>query len=213
MKRFLIVLFVISLLPLTGFTQPSQGSIAIGGNFNLQFRTIKNTANNNTVEGPKYSYFNLTPSVEYFLTQNISVGLGLGYAFSKVSDIPPNFNEEIKSSMINIVPFSRIYIEMGEKVNVFGQASLGIGFGKQKDETTVGNLTTTNKTDYFEFELGIRPGFQYSLSSKLAIEATFGFIGYQSSSSEMNNVENTDNSFQLNLSSSTLTFGIKYFLK
>jgi opacity protein-like surface antigen len=211
MKQLLSALLLL-FVSLATWAQPSAGNISIGGTFNLQFSNIKNKTNSTSVEGPSTFTFNLSPSAEYYLAQNLSAGLGLGYTFTKTSDYPNSPNDVSKNSSFNIMPFARMYYNLGEKVNVFGQASINLGFGKTTNETTVGGITTSTFANSTYFSIGLQPGLQYFITNNLSLEATVGFLGYNINSTKSGNRTNSNSSLQLSFSSG-IGFGVKYFLK
>ncbi len=210
MKKISVVAIILIFVGFNTFAQLSQGMISVGGSLNLTLSNHKNTQNSTTVNGPSKSQFLISPSIEYFLSDRFSLGGGLSYYTSNEKDYPTDNHLSEKASIFSITPFARMYFSMGEKVSLFGQGSIGFGFGKYTSAYKYGNTITSTESKMTNFELGVRPGFQYLVSGKLALEATFGFVGFTSNKS--NNKEFTDSSFQIDFSPATLALGIRFFL-
>lgn len=216
MKKVLFLFVFIVFIGFKGIAQHSQGSISVGGTFNLQFRTDKEENNNSTETGPKYTDFTLLPSAEYFIADDLSLGLGIGYTVSREKQENYSvYNEYIHSERMFILnPYARKYWGLGDRVSIFGQASLAFGFGKNIYEYKYNNATTTYKYDASRFSLGISPGVQLMVSDRIALEAVFGFVGYTRESEDTGtNSSTSSESVIFNVNPAAIQFGIRYSLK
>jgi len=218
MKKIVFCLIAVGIFSFNSFAQFSQGSVSVGGAFNLWFQNPKTEYANQTVDGPKTTHFTLLPSVEYFLTENVSLGLGIGYDVtrSKSADLPNNVVEQInKTGTFFFDPYARMYFKVGDKFSFFGQGEISLGFGGITDETKYTNNTSVSTKNSFSTVLvGIRPGISFLVSEKVALETSFGFLGYQGTSQENGaNQKNKSSNYGLMLNSSTLNFGIRFFIK
>lgn len=217
MKKVLFPLIFICLVSFNIFAQNKQGSLAIGGTLNLDLGSQKDKNANVTTDGPKTTGFTLIPSAEYFISDKFSAGIGIGYDSYRRKDVNGN-NTTITSTGAPVIkPFVRMYFPMGEKVSIFAQGSIYLEPGKTTTKTTIANVTTSASNNDFTLRIGVTPGLSVSLSDKIALEATFGFIGYDHNSQENGpNNSTTTNHVVFAIDPATFvdnfTFGIKFFL-
>ena len=118
-----------------------------------------------------------------------------------------------KFSSFTIAPSLRYYFELDPKLFVFGELIVGIGSGKNIEETKVGTVTDTAETNFSMMGIGIIPGFYYMMTQKVGLEMKFGFLGYDSYKTVTNPTPTvtqtvTDSGFGLNLGLNTLNIGI-----
>ena len=212
MKKILFCLIVLGAFYTNTMAQ-SQGSISLGGEFFMWFENPKTVNNNQTVDGPKTTQFTLLPSFEYYVMEDLSLGLGIGYDMTRKKGVSGNITTTDKWGVFYFQPYLRKYIKLGDHLNFFGEGNVSLGFGKHVYETSAGNITNSNKYSYSSYSIGLSPGVLYHLSDKVALESTFGFLGYQGSSEETGpDTKNKTNDFGLKLNTSTITFGIRFFI-
>jgi hypothetical protein len=167
----------------------SKGDVFITGSFNVG--SSKYTANGNYKENT----FSFSPKVGYFVSENIALGLGLGFATSKVEE-----NEGDEASKVNttsIEAFGRYYATPGSKFSLFGQLSVGYA-----------------TVDYDAFKVNaygveLAPGVSYFLNDSFAMEASWGALSYASAKADVDGAENS-NEFNLGLDLSAINLGLVY---
>jgi len=198
------------------FAQLSQGSIVVGGNLSFSAGSSKTEYSNSTVDGPKTVNFSIMPNAEYFLTENFSAGIGMGYSLVKNTSKSTNTETVNKTGSFQISPFVRKYFPLGDKAFFYGQVGADFGFGKTTNESKTGNITVSSESKNQQISLGITPGFRYNVTEKIGLEAGIGFIGFNhsvnSSGSGNNKVDHISNSFQFQIAPNYLVFGIRYKL-
>jgi hypothetical protein len=217
MKKVLFPLIFICLVSTSIIAQNKQGSLAIGGTFNLDLGSEKDKNNNVTTDGPKTTGFTFIPSAEYFISDKFSAGIGIGYDSYRTKEVGVNTTTITTTGAPVIKPFARMYFSMGEKVSIFAEGSIYLEPGKSTVKTTTGNVTTSTSNNDFTLRIGITPGLSVSLSDKIALDATFGFIGYKYTNQELganNSQKNSHVVFAIDPASfvDNITFGVKFFL-
>ncbi len=213
MKKVMFSIIILGMISIKSFSQPKQGSISVGGTFSIDMGTEKNKTNNTTSDGPKTTYFALIPSVEYFIADKFSAGLGIGYSLDRSKTEAANTTTINSTGTVIVNPFARMYFSMGEKVSLFGQGEVYLGLGKKTDKVTAGNNTTTTKLKDNTIDIGIRPGVSLFLSDKISIEATFGFIGFENHNEETDaNSSTINNDVIFSVNPSYIGFGIRFFI-
>ncbi len=216
MKRIAILL-LIALGPIKAFSQISSGSLVVGGAFSLSLSKDKTEEGSNTEDGPFRTYFSLTPDVEYFLADNLSAGIGIGYALNK-SKTENSTSEVIsKNGMFTISPYLKKYFSLGDRAYFYGQALASIGFGKVTNETKFSSSTITTERNSSMFSIGVVPGFRYDISDKVGLEAGIGFLGFTQDVEKSKNgnteVRDITNTFSFRFVPNSLSLGIRYTIK
>lgn len=170
---------------------------------------------NQNNEGYDYSVKLLTvmPSVGYFVTEDVAIGLGFGYQSAKSNStnivyyvgsepIFAHYESRVNSFIIN--PMVRKYWNLGGKLYLFGQ--LDVNYSTGKSETTfTGNPTTKVSVNSLGFNL--KPGLDYFISNNLSLEATIGNLGY---SRDRRDGERANEKFNLGLNLGNINIGVKY---
>ncbi len=150
----------------------------------------------------KSDQFNVTPRVGYFITNNFVIGAQLGFASGKDT----NYNalgglDETKRTGFQAGAFARYYSTPANAFSFFGQLSAAYNATKYESGGFESKING--------FDLGVSPGISYFVSDHIALETTFGFLGYGTRKPDADGAEST-NSFDLNLDLSNVTFGIVY---
>ncbi len=216
MKR-IVILMLIAVGPLKVFSQISSGSLVVGGAFSLSLSKDKTEEGSNTEDGPSRTNFSLIPDVEYFLADNLSVGIGIGYTLNK-SKTENSISETIsKNGMFTISPYLKKYFSLGDRAYFYGQAQASLGFGKTTIETKSGSTTVTTERNSSMFSIGVIPGFRYDISDKVGLEAGIGFLGFtqdvDKSKNGNTNRRDITNTFSFRFVPNSLSLGIRYTIK
>lgn len=200
--------------------QFESGTIMLTGGINFSQssseRETKMGSNTTTTEGPVTTNFGLGVMGGYFVADNIAVGLGLGYGSFSSEDTDDGVTYETSGSLFSITPFARYYIPYTDVFSFFGELSVGIGAGSDKFSTTSGGNTTTQEASVSTLRTGIAPGFNFFVHENIALEIKYGFLGYNSFTTERdfgndNSVKDSSSNFGLNLDLTSLVFGLSVF--
>ena len=141
------------------FGQTSQGSLYVrgGSNMNMGFSKIKYDG----VEATNLN-FNFSPSVRYFVIDNLALGIGFPLSFNKIYREDGN---ESSTNSIRITP-SAVYF--------FGESNfkpfIGAEFGYQKaySKFTSGNGLNTN--DYENISFRLDAGVAYFITERIGLD-------------------------------------------
>jgi outer membrane protein len=230
MKKLILGLFVLVTLGVNA--QIESGKLIIGGSFGFGIESNKVTAPI-AVDGNKTMNFNLMPEVGFCLSENLAIGMGIGYDMSKTTSpdfftgATATYDQVSKNGLFMIKPFGRYYKSTGEKSFAFAEFALPIGMGSSKDLKMNATGTGTEdsdpfKTSYFGALIGV--GFNYFLNDKCALEAKWMMFGFESTSFKNINgsvdptTGNTVDSvskqtnFGFDADMTALTIGLKVFL-
>ncbi|MCS7027529.1 MAG: hypothetical protein NZ519_02085 [Bacteroidia bacterium] len=248
MKKCLLYLCFIALpfLAKEALTQVGQG-LFVGGALGVATQSGKSKTKNNSnnqvteTETPKFSSFSIMPRVGYFVTDNIGVGLMLGYQRNMEQTIEeltntPSFGvtttrtTTTREGIFNVGLFGRYAQQLGEgDFYIYGDLSLGIASGSSKievkDKPSNSSTVTTKEEDGPKISvtsIGIAPGILYFPTKKIGLEASLGNIfGFTATKSvdeyTISNVTYTSevrtrNLYIFDISSFSFNFGLNYYL-
>ena len=161
------------------------------------------------------------PMAGFNLSEKLILGLGVDYSGTTVTNRTDasgiTTETDRKSSLLTIAPFARYMKKVDEDFSLFGQLSIGVGFGGSTDETVAsggGSTTTVEvKNDVNTFSTTIGPGVQYAFAPHWAVTANWGALRYQSRTTKLDEegAEGyTQNEFGLALTPGAITFGLNW---
>lgn len=198
MKKIYLTLAAVAAFTFASQAQTEKGNFVIGGGVGFNTESVKDS-------DLKSTGFNIMPSAGYFVSDNIAVGLGLGYQWNKNEyDSDANVTERTNSSFA-VAPFGRWYSANGP-VRLFGQLSVPMSWGNQKV-----NDEKTAETANYGVELA--PGIAYFPTSKIGLEFKVRGLYFNSQSSDPvgDAPKTTTNSFGLDANSLAPTIGVQFY--
>lgn len=142
----------------------------------------------------KTSTFTIAPSGAYFLTDNISLGLVVGYSSSKQDPA------DEKASQFIVGPQARYYFMPKNDFSVF--LSLEAGYVSQKWEDGPAETKASG------FGAAFNPGISYFVSPHFALQAAIGEISYSTLKNDDTDVK--QDRFNLGVDLTNITFGLLY---
>ncbi|WP_281324312.1 porin family protein [Flavobacterium sp. IMCC34518] len=190
-KRFLLVALLFSVI-ITAQTE--KGTFAISGKTGLGFNstTIKYENSGNTTDGPKTSSFNISPSLSYFIIDNLSLGLDLNYktvttkqkTFFINSGVTGGYtivDEKITQNTLSIIPTATYFFSKG-KTRPYINAGMGFANMKEKsnyygslaDGQTSSNFSTSNNGLVW----GAGGGLAYFVSKAIGFDLGLAYAKY-----------------------------------
>jgi outer membrane protein len=169
----------------------SKGDVFVTGAFSLG-------STNNKNNDEKTSSFEIAPQVNYFVTENISVGLKVGFASDK-ADV--NGVDTQDDSSVSFGLAGRYYFTPASKFSLFGE--LGAEY-----VSTTDNLSTPEfKVNGFGAGLGL--GMNYFVSSNFSIEAGVAVLNFASAKADVTGAENVT-AFSFGGDWRAVSFGVNY---
>lgn len=237
MKKVLLGLIILAALGVNA--QIETGKIFVGGSLGISSSGSSNENINGATtvetEGNSRFGFNILPQAGYMLTEQIGVGLGIGYGIDKLTrpDFFDNgtdqFDQIEKTGSFIISPFARYYKNVTDKFYLYGNFAIPIRMSNNSyliwndnfDGTV--DYDGTNKSSSFGVSLGL--GADYFITDNIALEANFNLFGvnyysYKTTSTDVNGDGNVDKSSGFNFGFDTanvfntgnISIGIKVFL-
>lgn len=175
MKKILLIA-VMAVMTLTAAAQTWYA----GGNVGFWRNSTANTTE-----------FSILPEVGYNLNSNWAIGATVGYSHEYEKGLSINLG------VIN--PYARYTYFNNEKVSLFVDGGIDLGFGASK----LGGASSDTAVTY---GIGIKPGLSYHISSKFSLVAHLGFIGYQGGNDASHAADQGGIKFDTN----DLSFGFYY---
>lgn len=167
MKKVLSISVLLTVLSLSCvFAQVSSGTKMIGGGVAFTSYNEETGASSDF----KSSGFSLEPSLGYFVSENLAVGLNLGFE----SSIQDNGFSKERFSGFSVGPFARLYkFTSNDKFAFFGEAA--VLFGSQKNDPDGPGETKSSSLNF-----SISPGFAYFFNEKWVIDLKLRGISFTS---------------------------------
>ena len=209
-KIFFLSLFCASAGVSDAQTPIKAGTVQLGGSISYyqQHSEVTNAPSQN---GDSQG-FAISPSVGYFVANNLVVGINFGYSSAKTtnnnSSVP--YSIEQRNHSIAIGPFVEYYQMLTEQFGLTG--TLGINYV----HSTFNGSGNNNNTESVGkgFYTGLTPGLVFFPISKLGIGASFGGLGYNHSNSKQDgdaSTEVTSSSFSAIFGLNQLAFSGTYY--
>lgn len=222
MKKNLILIVAVLLTSTFAFAQ--SGKMFVTGT--LGYNNINNSSTyktNNvttTVDEPTSSDFNIFGQFHYMVTDNIAVGLGLGYDQSRAwYRVVNNTNLNNYSSMFHIVPSVIYFINITDNFKYAPELFLDFGFGSLTHERWDGlnNAIVNEKDDQSLFGIALMPlSFNYNFNKNIALTFSLGEISYNmykrtdDFNEPLTTIERKTNTFNIALNTG-FRVGFRYF--
>jgi hypothetical protein len=161
------MLFMSLIMTLPLIAQTEQGNLLLGGTLGA-YSTSTGTGNRKATQ----SGFSVVPRIGFFASNNLAIGIGIGYSSSKIKE---PFELDISSNVLEVNPFGRYYVDISDKFKFFGEFGINLRFGATYvDRGTIDPEPLRSRS----IEAYIRPGFVFFPSQKFGIELTISGISY-----------------------------------
>lgn len=195
MKKLLLTLSAVAVLGLAANAQTEKGKFMVGGQVGYHGSSVRDTDNKN-------NSLIINPNVGYFVADNIAIGTGIGYEWSKYEQA--NYPESTESAFV-LTPFGRMYSKNDGPVKFFGQLSVPMAWGTQKIDDTK-TATTAN------YGVELAPGIAYFPTSNIGVEFKVRGLFYNNSSvtEESTDTKVTTDMYGLNVNSLAPTVGVTF---
>lgn len=209
-SSFLLLLSIVANAQNESVDVLSKGTNFIGGSMSLDYNTSTNEADGQSSTS-KNTGFGIGPVAGKYIRENLAIGLGLGYGFSKYkNEYYDNSENESKSQYVSVNFFLRKNFKIIPNLFFYIEASSSLSFGFNK---AIDNLENESKNNSYSLGLGGSPGLQIFLSKKLSLESSLGYVGYRFTRTDYKDSDSNTNRHQLYLSGglSSVNFSLRYF--
>ena len=166
-----------------------QAQFLVSGQLGFASNKFKDQSGNSTEEST-LTTTTFIPRLGYAFG-NMVAGVDVGFT-SSVSKEPnfPSGTDEDKVSLTNVGGFLRFIKKPTDYMGIWGELQAGAGFGK----------STNNGQDdekYSSVSAGIRPGVIFFIGNHLSFEASFGRLGFNSTTVKDASAANSDDKVTL----------------
>ncbi len=168
-----------------------KGDVFISGSVNFNSTSISD------VEGSDTN-FTLSPSVGYFLSDNIAIELGLAFGSSELEG---TFGDST-SSTFGVTLGADYYFTPANKFSFVVGA--GVSYITQGSE-----VASVDQPDVNTFVIAAAPGVNYFVSESFALRASVGALSYATTKQDVDGA-NSFNRFGFNLDLSSVNIGLTY---
>ncbi len=183
----------------------AKGNVFIMGSAGFSTESTGDFSNNS---------FSFSPRVGFFVTNNIAVGLAIGFDGSKQEDIVGGgfTTTEDTRTDFSIGAFGRYYFNPASKFSVFGELGFNVLSRKDENSSSNGGITVSSETKSNGFNVAAAPGISYFVSDSFALEAKWGLLQYETTEPDAPagfTAQSTD-TFSLGLNFDALSIGLLY---
>ena len=209
MKKLSLAL---ALVATTLTAQAQKGSWYIGGNagFNSTSVTLEDK-NGNSVDDVKQTSWTIAPEVGTFLTDDLSLGLGLNFGGAK-ADARNAAKDVEKTSLFGGTLYSRYFFGSGSF-----RPFMGVNVSYNAGKETLSNISAETENKLSIFGANLNAGFAYAMSPCVTVVGSFGTLGFQNSvtENETSGAKVKENSFGLDAGTlgNRFTIGVYYTFK
>lgn len=153
--------------------QMSKGNWVVSGSTTVSFSNAssKFKYDGNSTDGPKISTFMVAPSVGYFVTDNIAVGMDL--TFISVSDKDVD-GDKTTSNTTSIMPMGTYYFK-GD-TNLVPYAGVGVGYASFSNKFTSSNFDYKTTSDGLSWKA--KGGIVYLLTPSIGLDFGLSYQGF-----------------------------------
>ncbi len=183
-KQTMKKLLVLGAVALFGAMNAQKNTILVGGN--ISYTNSKTTSNVSgfSTEG-KSDEFSFNPQVGYQFTDNITAGVKLGVASSKVTANYSGFGYsadiETKENYFQYGVFGRYTIPLNETFAVFGELDVFAANGKTTTPNTSGPVITYSESKTTGFGVLFTPNLFINFKNSFGLNFNIGGLGYTNS--------------------------------
>jgi outer membrane protein len=209
----------------TSNAQITKGSLMFGGSLgaNMTMESTNKTTGSDDVKTPGYTEWNFSPTVGYFVSDGLAVGLSLNVGSNHVytqQSTDGSKYENVMSSSLGVALFARKYKSITTNVYFHGQAAFGYSSGSYTAKNTDGPSSFKDGNKYTNTNIGINltPGLTYFVSPKWGIDFSLNnivsynmFTAKTEVAGSSNTTENTGGSFNIG-AGLTPTLGLFYYM-
>jgi hypothetical protein len=184
----------------------------------------KHEDSNGSSKGPKQSNLTILPEAGIMLSDKWAAALGIGFQSSTGTDHQSSssggddWELKDKSNMFLLYPRVKHVKRLSERLYCVPSFGFMVGFGGMSNQYVGFNdafeeEVKTDEYKEFSWDIELRPGFDYWLSDKVALMASYGRVyigGSTQTSKEDSNVKWKSSSAGIDLNLSTIQAGLIY---
>ena len=212
-------------LSFIGMAQITKGSFFVGGSLGYSTAQSEETTPQQTQpvqENTNYSWM-FRPQIGKVISNNQVAGIFLNFSKNSNEQLTGNNSTLYENDVYGGGFFYRRYYPFSQRFFLFGDAGLGVGFGKSQNLNDDGNRShISSKSNSTQIGLSLTPGLSFAATRKLFLEASLNdllTLTYSSSKGEsfdlqgnvLNTVEQKAFSAHANANGfSNLSIGIRW---
>ena len=211
MKKIFVSLAVLFACAATAFAQPAQGDFMVKGRMALDVAGNTPYQSVGSKTSDAYNLILLTPKVEYFISDMVSVGASVGYgnAWKRTKDVNANIGTSVNRdgvSLFYIGPNVNMYFKLAEKFYVSLDCFIGyVNLASRSMYKLEGNKEVGSSGANFGM-LSVAPTINYFITDGWVMTASLGNV-----SAAIGSTGRTDSStYYLGANFGTIMLGVGY---
>ncbi|MFD2721532.1 outer membrane beta-barrel protein [Hymenobacter monticola] len=212
MKHF----FTVALLAGAFSAQAQQGSLYIGGQAGFNTSNTETDGSLGTITIRKASNYSFSPELGTFLSNQLQLGVGVTVSGSR-EESPRSFGTTLisRTNRFGGTVYGRYFFGEGNFRPFLGLNVSVLPGNRTEESSGVANSTTK----YTTLDLGanLNAGFAYGLNTRWTVVGSFGTLGFQRSTSKLDDIDykttTTDFGLNVNTLGNLFTVGVYYTFK
>jgi outer membrane protein W len=145
----------------------------------------------------KDNFFVVMPQVGYFITEDIVVGLGVGY----MSDKSESGSSEITENTFMVGPFAKWFCYPTQQFSPY--------IGAHVNYMSINNDNGSTDIKEDGFEIAATLGFNYWVSNCITLKAQYAALSYQTQKADVSGAE-AQNTFSAGFNLKNISFGVGF---
>lgn len=226
MKKTILSAVLVAAAHLAQAQSIPAGTVSLGGNVGYSRATGNSSY---SINGTTYSsettssQFSFSPSVGFFVADNLALGINLGYSASRRPyTTSTGTNNQVKpdpTTTFRLGVYGQYYKMLTEQFGILG--TLGVGFQNQRDYNLNNNGNNPVILEYKSsgYYADLTPGIVFFPIPKLGLTASIGSLSFNrlnydfpsNAGTAPNGYENKSSTFGASFGLSQLLFGGTYY--
>lgn len=207
MKKTLLT--TIAMLALTSAFAQQKGDISLNGSIGYDI-TNSATKNDNLIIKQKGDRnFRFTAGADYFIIDNLSVGLDLSYDLGMNPKTIGDDTLFSKTGIFAIIPNVSYHIKLCDRLYYTPEFEIGIGFGENSEPI---NASQRIKSGFTVFSMALNPAkIEFRPIDNLGLTLSFGSVRYTSTFAKEGDASVTYDNFGFDILGSA-NIGVRFYL-
>ncbi len=187
-----------------------KGTWNIGGQLSLS--SSKNEIEGSSIAETNNFNFSIKPNISYFLENNVSIGLIIGYGYYEDENFSQTSENSNYRNEYSVAPNIRKLFPINNFLAFSLQGELGYSYSKFNSNNS--QYRSTGNT----YTISLRPGGNVFITKKLAFQSNIGALQYLNRNNKSENIitqnvsKGNSQNFNFHFNASNISFGLSYYL-
>jgi hypothetical protein len=209
MKKIISILIALTVISGSSMAQTEKGKVLLGGYLDFSSMKVNNESKSRT-------NFGINPTAGFFISDNLVIGTGVGYAYSSY---PQNNGTngtvviyQQHENSVKISPFGRYYVGITPQIKFFGHLEASVNWVKFKADGPPGKVIEDSNIKSNFYSTSLSPGFAIFPSKKIGIELSFSGLYFSKQNWKSQDAKSDTRSFGIGSDFFNPRLGMQFYL-